>query len=65
LKILSSSVSAGNAPVGQVVERSGGVAIGTGAGLFIPTSVQLAGKKATAIRDFLRGYPRFIGAQLN
>jgi methionyl-tRNA formyltransferase len=40
------------------------IAIGTGGGLYFPTMVQLAGKKATPIEDFVRGYPDFIGAKL-
>ncbi len=51
---------------GQVVDHDGAgtVAIGTGDGVFFPEIVQLEGKKAVAIDDFVNGYPDFIGVQL-
>ncbi|MDX1994491.1 MAG: methionyl-tRNA formyltransferase [bacterium] len=51
-------------PVGTVIDREGYAAIVTGEGIFYPQTVQLAGKKAVSIDDFLHGYPDFIGAQL-
>jgi len=35
-----------------------------GAGLYFPQEVQLAGKKALSIEDFVRGRQEFIGAML-
>jgi methionyl-tRNA formyltransferase len=67
LKILAGEViddTPSSSSAGQVIERDGRAAVVTGAGLFVPALVQLAGKKPTAIEDFLRGYPEFIGAQL-
>jgi len=62
LKIHSGAVSEGSAQPGQVVERGGRVAIGTGEGLFYPVRVQLEGKNAVSIEDFTRGYPNFISS---
>ena len=63
LKIHAGTVGNGSAEPGRVVERNG-IAIGTGAGLFYPTRVQLEGKSAVSIKDFARGYPAFVGATL-
>ncbi len=67
LKILKAqppqSISA-SGEVGQVVKHQGQIAVITGDGLFLPTQVQLEGKKAMSIEDFLRGYPQFIDARL-
>lgn len=64
LKILAGRVLEGTAAPGVVVARDGSAAIGTGSGLFAPDRVQLEGKSATAIEDFLRGYPDFYNASL-
>ena len=40
-------------------------AIGTGQGLLALKEVQLAGRRPARIADFLRGYPDFIGSQLD
>lgn len=40
-------------------------AIGAGQGLLALKEVQLAGRRPTPIADFLRGYPDFIGSQLD
>jgi methionyl-tRNA formyltransferase len=64
LKILSGAVSEGSAEPGMVVERGGQIGIGTGAGLFIPTRLQLEGKNAVGVDEFARGYPAFTGATL-
>ena len=39
--------------------------IGTGQGLLALKEVQLAGRRPAPIADFLRGYPDFIGSQLD
>ena len=64
LKVLSGSVVSGAAAPGDVVERGGTVAIGTGDGLYAPTQLQLAGSKAVSVEDFVNGYGDFIGATL-
>ena len=64
LKILAGAVANGAIPPGQVVERGGQIAIGTGDGLFIPLRVQLEGRKAVSIDEFVRGYPQFVGEML-
>lgn len=65
LKILAGHVLDGSAAPGVVVARDGGAAIGTGAGVFAPSQVQLEGKSAMAIEDFLRGHADFAGAALS
>ncbi|MEL7235008.1 MAG: methionyl-tRNA formyltransferase, partial [Chloroflexota bacterium] len=64
LKILAGSVVAGSAAPGEVTEKGGRVAIGTGAGLFVPTELQLAGSKAVSVTDFVNGHADFIAATL-
>jgi len=64
LKVLSGSVVSGAAAPGDVVERGGTVAIGTGDGLYAPTQLQLAGSKAVSGDDFVNGHGDFIGATL-
>ena len=54
----------GLANPGQVIERGGQIAIGTGAGLYYPTELQLAGRKRMSIVDFANGYRDFVGALL-
>ena len=65
LKIHGGFVKAGKAAPGQVVMREGVVAIGAGDALYCPTIVQLAGKRRSAIADFVNGYGDFVGAQLH
>lgn len=64
LKILRGTVIAGSAAPGQVIRSDGGLAVGTGDGLFVPQTVQLAGKNPVTAGDFARGYPDFTGATL-
>jgi methionyl-tRNA formyltransferase len=65
LKIHAGTTEAGRAQPGQVIDVAGNVAIGTGEGLFLPTEVQLQGKKRGSIADFVNGYGDFIGAILD
>ena len=64
LRILAGRQAAGSADAGQVIELEGSVAIGTGAGLYVPTVLQLAGKQRLDIADFVNGYSEFAGARL-
>lgn len=64
LKIISGAAGDGQAVPGLVTLTDGRVAVGSGAGLFYPAVVQLAGKKAVSVDDFVRGYPELIGARL-
>lgn len=64
LKIHEGINSGGTAPHGQVIEKNGQIAIGTGDGLYYPHEVQLAGKKRVSITDFANGYSDFVGATL-
>ncbi len=49
---------------GQVVALGDGAAVVAGEGLLRLDVVQLEGKRPQAIAEFLRGYPRFVGAGL-
>jgi methionyl-tRNA formyltransferase len=64
LKIHSGTAGVGSAEPGYVLRINERIAIGTGEGLFCPQVVQLAGKKAVEIGDFVRGRADFIGARL-
>lgn len=64
LKIHGGTVGDGAADPGAVIERNGRIAIGTGGGLFYPTRVQLEGRGAVSMDEFVRGYPSFAGATL-
>lgn len=64
LKILSGGVITGAAESGKVIVKDHHLAIGTDDGLFIPTRLQIEGRSAVGIDDFLRGHPEFIDAQL-
>lgn len=64
LKIHSGINGEGTAPQGQVVEKDGQIAIGTGDGLYYLQEVQLTGKKRVSIKDFTNGYSDFVGAML-
>jgi methionyl-tRNA formyltransferase len=61
LKILSGGVGKGQAEPGRVVSTAAGIGIGTGEGLYILQQVQLAGRKAMSIEEFVRGQADFIG----
>ncbi len=50
---------------GQVVETEDGAAVVTGQGAIHLACVQLAGRKATPIQEFLRGRPEFASTQLD
>ena len=51
-------------PAGTIFEREGHLYAQTAAGSLKLLRIQLAGKKATAAADFVRGRPHFIGARL-
>ena len=65
LKIHAGYEEAGRASPGLVFQHKKGIAIGTGAGLFFPTEVQLAGKQVLSIKDFVNGHADFLGANLH
>lgn len=64
LKIHSATISAGELEPGSVAGQGERVMVGTGDGVLCPTRVQLAGRKAVSIDDFVRGHGHFIGARL-
>lgn len=64
VKIISGRAGRGKAEPGCVVESEGRIGIGTVDGVFLPEQVQLEGKKAVSIDDFVRGHNDFVGAYL-
>ena len=64
LKVRSGSAAAGKAEPGRVVSTPNGIAVGTGAGLFILKEIQLAGRKAMPASEFVKGQADFIGGAL-
>jgi methionyl-tRNA formyltransferase len=66
LKVLSARLleGSGSGAAGLVVAQGDGAAVLTGNGKLILERVQLAGKTATAMDDFLRGRPDFVGSRL-
>lgn len=65
LKILrAGSIKEGRGEPGLVVATKEGAAVVTGEGLLALEEVQLAGKRAMGIAEFLRGQRRFVGSRL-
>jgi methionyl-tRNA formyltransferase len=67
LKVLAARPLQGGETTGRaglVVAEGEGAAVLTGEGKLVLEQVQLAGKTATAIDDFVRGRPDFIGSRL-
>ena len=64
LKLGKVHAVAGHASPGEVVAWETGAAVGTGQGLVVLEAVQLAGKKMTAMADFLRGRPQLLASTL-
>lgn len=65
LKVAAGREGEGNAPAGQVGELNGMIGIGTGEGLYLPSALQMAGKKRLPVADFVNGYRDFLGARLD
>lgn len=65
LKIHSGYAASDSARPGLVVNHAQGIAIGTGAGLYFPTELQLAGKKRLTVSEFVNGHADFPGAALD
>ncbi|WP_420628883.1 methionyl-tRNA formyltransferase [Candidatus Leptofilum sp.] len=67
LKIKAGSVANGRLPTGnpgQVIAYEEGAAVLTADGALTLDEIQLAGKRVTAVPDFLRGHANFIGSKL-
>jgi methionyl-tRNA formyltransferase len=66
LKIIAGTVTSdGSAKPGEVKRlHDGTVAVATGNGFYVPTTVQLAGKAAMPITAFVNGYSTFVGSIL-
>lgn len=63
-KVLRARVADGSAPPGWVVRAGDAIAVGAGDGLLVLETVQPAGKRAMAARDFANGAPGFVGSVL-
>ena len=65
LKILDATSMTGDARPGQVVALNDGrIGIGTSDGLLAVNRLQIEGRRPSDARDFVRGYPDFVGAEL-
>ncbi len=64
LKILRSRAVGGTAEPGMVIRWGDGAAVGTGQGLLVLDEVQLAGRRAVGIAEFLRGQQTILGTRL-
>jgi methionyl-tRNA formyltransferase len=64
LKIHTGEAGKGRAEPGQIVKTANGIAVGTGDGLFMLHRVQMAGRKAMPIEEFIKGQPNFANAKL-
>ena len=70
LKIIAAAVGTGSkpdlaVPSGQVVSLpEGGVGVGTSDGILTVKKLQLEGRRAVEIRDFLQGYRDFVGSKV-
>ena len=66
LKILRAEVSRGKAKTepGQVIQVGKEIAVTTGGGALNLREIQLAGKRAMAIEEFVRGQRKFVGSVL-
>ncbi|MDO8634858.1 MAG: methionyl-tRNA formyltransferase [Dehalococcoidia bacterium] len=64
LKVLQAEALAGNGEPCKVIGRGDIIGVGAGDGILRLKVVQLEGKKAMDIQDFIRGQPGFIGSIL-
>jgi methionyl-tRNA formyltransferase len=64
LKIMSGSVIKGAAAPGTIVKLHDGIAVGTGRDLLKLGTIQLAGRKAMPVEEFIKGQADFAGATL-
>ena len=64
LKVLQAEVLAGKGEPGKVIDNGEVVGVGTWSGILGLRVVQLEGKRALDIRDFVRGQPGFKGTIL-
>ncbi|MFH1012274.1 MAG: methionyl-tRNA formyltransferase, partial [Candidatus Peregrinibacteria bacterium] len=64
LKILAGKASKEKSGTGMVFEKSGKILMGTGQDSLELITVQLEGKKAMPIQEFIQGHPDFMGTKL-
>lgn len=65
LKIHAGRIADGSAEPGKVITHDSGIAIGTGSGLYVPETLQMAGKKPVSAQDFINGYPEIVDHTLH
>lgn len=65
LKLLRAHAGAGGSgEPGRVLQRGRDIAVATGDGVLVLDEIQLAGKRAMAIEEFVRGQRAFVGTRL-
>ncbi len=64
LKVINGNAVEGSAAPGKVVKVQDGIAIGTGQGLLKLGTIQLAGRKAMPVEEFIKGQADFASATL-
>lgn len=64
LKIINGSVIEGTAEAGKIVQQQKSLAVGTGQGLLRLNVIQLAGRKAMPVDEFIKGQADFTAATL-
>ncbi len=64
VKVISARAGDGGGEPGTVMEVEGGAAVAAGDGQLALEEVQLEGRRAMGIAQFLRGHPGFLGARL-
>ncbi len=64
LKVINGSAIEGSAEAGKVIKVQGSIAVGTGEGLLKLNSVQLAGRKAMPVDEFIKGQADFTATTL-
>lgn len=64
IKILGGKAISGEEKQGVIIKTTTGIAVGTGTGLLKLVTVQLAGRKAMSVEEFIKGQADFVGATL-
>jgi len=62
---LSAEILGKNIAPGTIVERDGQILVATGLGTIEIQEIQIEGKKPVPIKNFINGYPNFVGSVLN
>lgn len=64
IKILGGKAISGEEKQGVITKTTTGIAVGTGTGLLKLVTVQLSGRKAMPVEEFIKGQADFVGATL-